>query len=113
MKGACQIPTNASVEELTAACDDDHAFCVQGVCQCDDNYITTRDYTCGERLQLILTFFVKRNNESAPSKGKELDLVVDFLIASQTCFAEGEQIKRILTVFINTDELSLIETDLL
>ena len=93
MKGACQIPANASVEELTSACEDDHAFCVQGVCQCDDNYITTRDYTCGELLQLNLTFFVKRNNESAPSKGEELDLVVDFLIASQTCFAEGEQIK--------------------
>ena len=69
MKGACQIPTNASVEEQTSACDDDHAFCVQGVCQCDDNYITAMDYTCGERLQLILTVFVKRNNESAPSKG--------------------------------------------
>ena len=46
-------------------------------------------------------------------KGEELDLVVDFLIASRTCFAEGEEIKSILTVFINTDEFSLIETSLL
>ena len=93
MKGACQIPANASAQELASACDDDHAFCVQGVCQCDDNYVTTRDYTCGELLKLIFTLFVKRNNESAPSIGEELDLVVDFFVASETCFAEGERIK--------------------
>ena len=50
MKGTCQKAANASVAKLDSGCADDHASCVQGVCQCQDNYVTLRNYTCGEYL---------------------------------------------------------------
>ena len=48
MTGTCQTPASASAEELASACDDDYAACEQGVCQCHDNYVTLKNYTCGE-----------------------------------------------------------------
>ena len=46
--GTCQTAANASVAKLNSACADDHAACVHGVCQCQDNYVPLRNYTCGE-----------------------------------------------------------------